>query len=120
MNLKQIKVDHWYETAKTVGKCLAVSKTSAKFDMDGKIVWLDAKEVKYELPKDVAAGREDARERALPVWSWDDPQALKLMAKGLLCGLNLAVHHLENPGIQITPASMDNLREMIARAENAE
>ena len=35
----------------------------------------------------------------------------------LLVGLQLAVHHLENPGIPITPASLENLRTMIASAK---
>src|SRR4051794_636295 len=51
MQIKQIKVDHWYQTNQGIGKCLNVSAKSAKFELPSEIAWLTPKEVDYEIPK---------------------------------------------------------------------
>lgn len=51
MQIKQIKVAHWYQTKQGIGKCLNVSAKSAKFELPSEVAWLAPKEVEYEIPK---------------------------------------------------------------------
>ena len=67
MQIKQIKVDHWYQTKQGVGKCLNVSAKSAKFELPSEVVWLTPKEVEYEIPR----GDEPHADEELPATTLD-------------------------------------------------
>lgn len=54
MQLKQLKIDHWYQTSKGIAKCLKIKLMEALFqDAHGHDpFWLSPKEVQYEVHKD--------------------------------------------------------------------
>ena len=72
MQIKQIKLGHWYQTTLGIGKCLAVRGTGVRFDfIDRKnpspARWMTPKEVDYEIPK----GEEPHADDELPATMLD-------------------------------------------------
>lgn len=67
----------------------------------------------------IAEACDRARNPALDIPREEALANARLMAAApaLLAGLSMAVFHLENPGIPITPDSLENLKTALARAE---
>ncbi len=119
MQHSRIIPGRWYQTKMGAGLCLTTACNGVKVKLeDGKTRWLKLSDVQHEIaegqePKIVPekAPRPDKRRDER-----NEVERCQALLKACFHGMSLAVHHLET-GIPIAPASLDNLKAIIAKME---